>query len=277
MTHASSQAGRRQEAGGAGKATDAGPEITFFVPCLNEESNVLKTIHTILDAVAEVPVSHEILVIDDCSTDRTVELAETFAREHPGTPLRLQKNRRTRGLGRNFVEGAFMGSGRYYMLVNGDNAEPKEAITSILRELGKADMVIPHFGTGDRRTGGRRFLSRVFTGLVNFISGHRVPYYNGSVAHLRWNVMRWHADTDGYAYQAEIITRILDEGGTFVPVLIPNADRQAGVSKAFKFRNVLAVCHSLLQMFLRRLRRVMFRNEYDVTLHTGEAEQAQHR
>jgi len=237
-------------------------DITFFVPCLNEEENILPTIETILGAVGEVGLTYEILIIDDNSADGTVRVVEAYMKEHPEVNITLRKNAVTRGLGRNYVEGAYMGKGKYYMLVNGDNAEPKETIVAVIGRLGAADMVIPYLGKNDDRTLLRRALSSAFTSLVNLLGGYSVKYYNGPVAHFRFNVMRWHSDTEGFAYQAEIITRLLDEGATYVEVPISNFDRNIGVTKAFRFKNILSVTHSLLQIFLRRMRRVLFYEHY---------------
>ena len=66
--------------------------------------------------------------------------------------------------------------------------------------------------------------------------------------------MRWHADTDGFGYQAEILARLLEEGASYIEVEVPNYDRDSGVTKAFSVKNFLAVSHSLFQIFLRRLR-----------------------
>ncbi len=237
-------------------------DITFFVPCLNEEENILPTIGTILGAVGEVGLTYEILIIDDNSADGTVRVVEAYMKEHPEVNITLRKNAVTRGLGRNYVEGAYMGKGKYYMLVNGDNAEPKETIVAVIGRLGSADMVIPYLGKNDDRTLLRRTISSAFTSLVNLLGGYSVKYYNGPVAHLRFNVMRWHSDTEGFAYQAEIITRLLDEGASYAEVPIANYDRSRGISKAFRVKNLFSVAHSLLQIFLRRLRRALFYRHY---------------
>ena len=66
--------------------------------------------------------------------------------------------------------------------------------------------------------------------------------------------MRWHADTDGFGYQAEILSRLLMEGTSHMEVQVPNFDRGSGVTSAFSLKNILAVTHSLVQIFLRRIR-----------------------
>ena len=100
--------------------------------------------------------------------------------------------------------------------------------------------------------------SKFFTLLINLMSGYNISYYNGPVAHLRYNVMRWSPDTHGFAYQAEIIVKVLDEKGTFKEVEIKNSDRQEGISKAFTIKNIFSIGHSILQIFLRRLRKLLF-------------------
>ena len=49
-------------------------DITFFVPCYNEEKNVTKTLNTIISAVNKTKLSFEIIVVDDKSEDLTKEV-----------------------------------------------------------------------------------------------------------------------------------------------------------------------------------------------------------
>lgn len=229
-------------------------DISFFVPCYNEEGNIVPTLENIIEATKETRVSYEILLVDDKSRDNTVRVVQDFIGANPEIPITLVENKNNMGLGRNYVEGAYISKGKYYMLVNGDTAEPKESIVTILKELHRADMIVPYFGKQDTRKIGRRVLSKVFTALVNLLSGQSLRYYNGPVAHLKLNVMRWHADTDGFGYQAEIVNRLLIEGVSYIEVQVPNIDRGSGVTSAFSTQNFLAVGHSLFQILLRRVR-----------------------
>lgn len=234
------------------------PDVTFFVPCLNEEKNVAGALHTIMTAAANVGVSYEILVFDDGSSDDTAGAAERFAQERPEAQIRVVRNARHRGLGRNYAEGSYLGRGTYYMIVNGDNVERQDTIETLLAHLGEADMLIPHLGTFDKRPVGRRIASRTYTAIVNAVSGNHIHYYNGPVVHRRANVMRWHPDSHGFGYQAILITRLLDEGASYLEYVYRSEDRAFGVSKAFRVRNILSVGHSLLEIAFRRLRRVLF-------------------
>jgi|SaaInlStandDraft_2_1057019.scaffolds.fasta_scaffold110958_2 glycosyltransferase involved in cell wall biosynthesis len=237
---------------------DSECDITFFVPCYNEEGNIIATFGNIVGAATEAGITYEILLVDDRSQDNSVRVIEDYMRVHPDVPVTLLKNKKNMGLGRNYVEGAYISKGKYYMLVNGDAAEPQETITEIIQNLNQADMIIPYFDKKDTRKLSRRMLSKSFTFLVGLLSGQSLKYYNGPVAHLKQNVMRWHADTHGFAYQAEILTRLLMEGASYVEVEVPNVDRDSGITKAFTSQNFLAVSHSLFQIFLRRARNSLY-------------------
>lgn len=233
-------------------------DLTFFVPCYNEEGNIKMTIQTIQEAMRDSALHYEILVCDDASTDRTKRVVEKIMKEEKTIPLRLISNKKNRGLGFNYFRFSLLARGKHYMLVNGDNVEPAEAIRRIVRYCGKYDMVIPYFGPGDKRSLFRVTTSRLFSFLVNLASGNHIHYYNGPVLHRTENVRIWRSETRGYGYQAELICRLLHEGASYHEVIIPNAKREWGFSKAFSLGNILSVSNSLFHIFLRRLEYASF-------------------
>ncbi len=130
-----------------------------------------------------------------------------------------------------------------------------EVIEAILSRLGQADIIIPFFGRLDNRPLNRRIVSRTFTKLVNAISGTRVQYYNGAVAHLRENVIAHHPGTRGFGHQAELITQLLYLDATYTEVEVPMQERQHGHSSAFKWQNFLSVAGSLWRILRNRFRK----------------------
>ncbi|MFQ5915295.1 MAG: glycosyltransferase family 2 protein [Nitrospinota bacterium] len=232
--------------------------VSFFVPCLNEESNIGRTIDTIVGLMQSQGYPYEIVVVDDASVDGSTAEVLGRSERYPQTQIELIQNPFCRGLGRNYFIAAQRGRGKYFMLVNGDAAEPAESIQTILSHMGEADAVVPYFGRNETRTLPRRALSRAFTFLVNVLSGHRLKYYNGPVLHTTENVRMWFSETAGFGYQAELLCRLLGEGISVVEVQIANSDRERGASKAFSITNLLSVANSLFHIFLRRLERGAF-------------------
>lgn len=232
--------------------------ISFFVPCLNEEGNVGRAIETIAEVMKGIDRPYEVIVVDDASSDGSVAEVEALRARRPDVRIEVIRNRFTRGLGRNYFIAAHRAKMGYFMLVNGDAAEPPETIREIVRRAGEADAIVPYFGARESRTLPRRVLSWTFTRIVNLLSGHRLKYYNGPVLHRTENVRDWFAETAGFAYQAELLCRLLDEGITVLEVQVANSDRERGASKALRLSNVLSVSNSLFHILLRRLERTAF-------------------
>ncbi len=234
-------------------------DLTFFVPCYNEEARITGTLETIEAAMTEIPLSFEVIVVDDGSKDRTASVVEEFKRGHPAMPIRLRRNPRNLGLARSFVETAFHGRGRYYRLVCGDNVEPRETLVKLLREIGKADIVLPYYPVLPGKSLSRRAISRTFTFLVDLLSGYSVRYYNGCAVYRRFHVMRWAPYNYGFGFQADLITMLLDEGATYVqlPVSGSHFVKEGGRSP-LNFRNFVSTGHTLFEIFLRRVRRTFF-------------------
>ncbi len=230
-------------------------DITFFIPCLNEEYSIIATLDKLVAVAEELKLTFELLIYNDGSTDHTKMLVENYAKEHQGLFLRLINNEKRKGLGYNYIDGAFVGFGKYYMMVCGDNSETADSLREIIQRRGTADIVIPYFGELDTRNVFRRNLSKLFTFIVNSIGGHHIKYYNGTVLHERFNIMRWHPSSSGFAYQAEMLVIMLGERKTYCEVQVANRDREKGISRAFHLQNIFSVTHSLFQILCRRIRR----------------------
>jgi len=234
-------------------------EITLFVACYNEADNIVGTLETVVAACREVGITFEIIIIDDASKDRSVEIIRAFMAAHPDLPIILHVNDHNCGLGENFAEAAFLGHGKYYRLICGDNVEPKETLVKIFREIGRADIILTY--RPDDVAGkafSRRITSRVYTLLVNAVSGYNLHYYNGLPIMKRRDVMRWQPNSHGFGFQADLVTRLLDRGATYLEVPVVSTERETGESKAITFRNFCSVAHSLLNISIRRFSKVLY-------------------
>ena len=233
-------------------------DLGLFVACYNEEENITATLETVVAACRDLGLSFQILVIDDCSKDRTVEKVKAFGETHPGVPLALYVNSRNEGLANNYAEAAFLLQSEWYRLICGDNVEPKETLVTIFKELGTAEMLIPYNIEIRGRAQSRRMISTAYTALVNFLGGFQLHYYNGMVVTRREYVMRWHSNSHGFGFQADLLTRLLSRGLSYKEIAVYGQERQAGDSKALTFRNLASVAHSLQNIVIRRVAKLLY-------------------
>jgi glycosyltransferase involved in cell wall biosynthesis len=239
-----------------------GVDLTILIPCKNEEDNVAGTLDTVVAALKDVRCTYEILVVDDGSQDRTSEVVTEYSKSQPDLPIVLRRNPRNLGLSRTFVDGAFAGKGKYFRLVCGDNVEPVETIRTIVGRMGEADMIVPFHRT---KVGSalRVGISGLYTFLVNLFSGYELHYYNGNPLFLRHHVMRWHPYSFGFGFQADLVTRLLDEGATFIEVPIEAMRREKrGPASYLNPRNFVSTSHTLYEIFRRRLNRIVFEGKH---------------
>lgn len=240
--------------------TDDQLDLTILVTSYNEADFIADTLDSVVAAVAQTSLSYEVLVIDDQSRDESAARVNDYMKSHPSHPIRLHVNPQNRGLANNFVEGAFLGRGKYYHMVCGDNATPVECLVALYRLVGKADMLIPYQVQSEvaGKSPGRRRLSNLFTAIVNFLGGYKLKYYNGLPVYRRRSVMRWHPVSYGFGFQADTTTMLLDQGESYIQVYGRSVDNKGSGSTALSMRNLLSVCHTLLEIFLRRVRRMLY-------------------
>jgi len=150
-------------------------KVFIQVPCLNEEQTlpaVLSSIPKQIDGVDEIVI----LIIDDGSTDRTLEVA----REHGVT--HFVHHTRNMGLARSFRDGvhyALAHGADIVVNTDGDNQYPQDRIPDLLAPLlaGEADISI-----GDRQTHkiahfswGKKQLQKLGSKVVNIAASTNLP------------------------------------------------------------------------------------------------------
>ncbi|GAA3511944.1 glycosyltransferase family 2 protein [Georgenia daeguensis] len=145
------------------------------VPCLNEEETLPLVLRSIPREIPGID-SVEILVVDDGSTDRTIEVA----REHGVT--HFVRHARNMGLARSFRDGvdyALAHGADIVVNTDGDNQYPQARITDLVQPIvrGEADVVI-----ADRQTSKiehfspfKKAMQKVGSEVVNVAAGTDLP------------------------------------------------------------------------------------------------------
>lgn len=145
------------------------------IPCLNEEVTLPLVLESIPKKIKNVD-KIEILVIDDGSTDKTIEVAKKHGVKH------FVLRTRNMGLARSFRDGvdyALKHGADIVVTTDGDNQYPQKRIADLVQPIisGTADIVI-----GDRQTAKiahfstfKKVMQRFGSWTVNKAAGTELP------------------------------------------------------------------------------------------------------
>jgi glycosyltransferase involved in cell wall biosynthesis len=232
--------------------------VTVMVPAYNEEGYLESTVKSVSKIVNGLFKDYEILIFDDCSTDRTGEIADALAKNNK--KIKAFHNKINKGLGYNYRQGVKIAQEEYFCWIpadRGDNAAVFRSIENFLTKTGKADIITSYFTYGKPRPLYRYIISDMFTGALNFLFGHSLKYYCGfiicKVGLLRGIKMR----TDSFAMQAEVLIQLLEKGYSHKEYLLYEP-QEYGSSAMFRFKNLAGVVKTMVvlffQIYLGRLR-----------------------
>ncbi|MFM8888363.1 MAG: glycosyltransferase family 2 protein [Chthoniobacterales bacterium] len=250
--------GPKEEATPAAAALQAPVFLSLFVACYNEQDNIIGTLETLFGALQRTVPSFDIIIVDDASKDDSVPRIRKFMAENPQLPVRLLLNGHNEGVATNYAEGAFRAKGEWYRMICGDNVEPAETLEAIFTSIGKAEVVVPYTVEIRGRSTFRRLLSKTYTALVNAISGYKMHYYNGLLVTRTDYVRRWHSNSHGFGFQADLLTRLLSKNLSYIEVPVYGNERATGESKALTMRNLASVAHSLQNVAIRRISKTLY-------------------
>jgi glycosyltransferase involved in cell wall biosynthesis len=126
-------------------------KLSIVIPAYNEA----KTIHLILDRVNEVTlinnISKELILVNDCSTDRTEEVLLQYIKDHPEMNIQYYKHEVNKGKGAAIHMGITKATGEYLIIQDADLEYDPEEFNILLKPIlrGSADVVF-----GSRFLGG---------------------------------------------------------------------------------------------------------------------------
>ena len=236
------------------------PRVTLFVACYNEEKYIIKTLNNLKEAILATNISHEIIVVDDCSRDKSPDLINKFIQNNSELiNIYLIENECNKGLANNYIDTALIAKGEYFRLICGDNAEDTVSMITIFNSISKADIIVPYYTQVPGKEKSRILISYIYTGIINLITGNNIKYYNGCGVFITKDVVRWSPHSYGFGFQADLISRLISIGRTVYQVeIIPWHAKKHGSASPLHIRNLLSVIHTILELLIRRLKHLLF-------------------
>lgn len=126
-----------------------------------------------MDSILAQTYKHiEIIIVDDCSTDNTVEIIKEYREKYPF--IRLFINKQNEGVTASFEKAVRLCNGYYIALSDQDDIWEKEKVEILEREIGKHDAVYSNSLLVDENGNS---LTKTFSSLMNLQSFYTgVPF-----------------------------------------------------------------------------------------------------
>lgn len=207
--------------------------ISILIPAFNEEKSITRVVERLKTSRPE----DEILVIDDASTDRTAELAESAG-------ARVIRHHFNLGYGGALKTGVRHARHEILMFFDADDQHDPKFITPIVEALGEADMAVgarPKGSGSLHRRSGKWFLRKV----ANYLVGQPIPDLNSGLRAIRKNlaIQFLHLLPNSFSLTTTLTLALLRSGyqAVYVPIEVRDRIGKSTVSLGDFFRTLFLI------------------------------------
>jgi glycosyltransferase involved in cell wall biosynthesis len=195
--------------------------VSVIIPTFNEEN----TIGSIVREIRALYPDFEVLVINDGSTDNTVEVATATGAKVYSHPYNI-------GNGASIKTGIRMARGKFLVFMDGDGQHDPKAIEAMLDHLPEFDMVVGRRRRREQasffRGLGNRFLNWLATYVAKFPVKDLTSGFRAIKAEIARDFISLLPNT--YSYPTTITLSVLRDGRSLKYIPIHTKTRLAGKS-----------------------------------------------
>jgi len=110
------------------------PTVTVIIPIFNEEKSIQRTLKSILSS--DYPKGKlDVLMVDDASTDNSLEIAKSFVGEHNGIKVRVIAHKKNKGCGEAHNTGIRFAKGEIIQSMDADTFVEPHSLKEMMRRF----------------------------------------------------------------------------------------------------------------------------------------------
>jgi len=223
--------------------------ISFLICALNEEKLIKATVDTIYESIKKVKFidKFEIVIVNDGSTDLTEEIILNLQSNDQN--IVYCKNNTNLGYGKSVNKGLMQIKYPKFMVLPGDNDMTMGAITSALKHLHSADLIMVFPVNTDNRSKGRNVISILYRLIYLIFFDCYVNYINSPSICPTEKVKSLKLQSNRFSIISEIITKLLHSDITYceVPAFLSTSSRKR---TTLGIKNLLDVALSFIKLFI---------------------------
>jgi glycosyltransferase involved in cell wall biosynthesis len=231
--------------------------VSLFFPVYKDERTVRIMTEKALRLLSSLGGEHEVVIVDDGSPDRSGEIADGLAREHPA--VRVVHHERNLGYGAAVRSGIAACRFDYVCMTDGDDEYEVEDFRKLLKLRDHYDLVIT-FRYKKIYSSTRIFVSWVYNVLLRFL--FRTPFRDVSTGlrlARRSVLAELHLEATSPFIGAEIAIKTMLKGYRVGEVGIQTFPRAFGSGSSTSVPNILATIADMWRIYHR-----VFSDTYDL-------------
>lgn len=119
--------------------------VSIIVPMLNSSTTILKTLNSII--IQDYPIK-EVIIVDNVSSDNSIELVEKYKKKQKKIPVLLFKNKKNIGVGGSYNRGVAISRSEHVIFMHSDSMLPgKYEIQRLVEPFYKDSNVVATYST----------------------------------------------------------------------------------------------------------------------------------
>jgi glycosyltransferase involved in cell wall biosynthesis len=232
------------------KMQTGGKVLSVVVPMFNEEPTVGDVIRRLKNVLAATGFRHEVIVVDDFSSDKSIEVA----RKQGVQVVRLKQHM---GKGYALRAGFAKASGDLIATIDSDGSHLPEELPLLLLPIaqGKVDLVIgSRFLNSDEGTTKEinKIGNRLFNSLIKGLTGNSISDSQSGYRVMTRQVLKsMHLNSGGYEIESEMLVKSTRKRFRIMEVPITYEQRTYGRSGIDPLRDGSQILLSILWAYVR--------------------------
>jgi len=230
------------------------PSVSVVIPMYNEEEYVSRTLTAVTAALERAGIDHEIVLVDDASTDRTAALADAAAAADPR--VRVVHNPQNLTLGGSLRAGFAAARHELVLYTDADLPFDLEEVPRAVRllQVQEADMLVAY--RFDRTAEGMRraLYTWGYSVIIRALFGLKIRDVNFAFKLFRRRLLdRFVLKSGGSFIDAELVVRTLKASGQIIQIGVDYFPRTRGESKLASGQVIVRILSELSSLW-RELR-----------------------
>ncbi len=227
-----------------------GPSISAFFPAYNDGGTIGSLVVTTIKVLEEITDDFEVLVVENGSTDYTVEVLAELAEQYPS--FRYLAHREALGYGGALQVGFRECAKDLIFYTDGDAQYDPHEVRDLLAALNDTIDVVNGYKIGRSDPLHRIIIGRIYHYVVKFMFGFKLRDVDCDFRLIRRNVFDViELESDSGTICLELVKKLQDAGFRFAEVPVHHYHRTYGRSQFFNFPRLWRTGVQLIELWLK--------------------------